>query len=242
MKQTPDGVRLLVKGKYAREDLPGQFLAGEHSLFISKSRVITVRYDYRPMNATGTFLEVGVSFLTPASASEFRWVGDGPFAGYPGTDRLNEFGIYHLNSKDIRFQGNRREVEIALLTDPSGRGVAICGTQMDVAVEDTAAGAVLSHNARVSGRGNKGQAPEKPINADDLKEFSGRFSVIALSSEWPARVRRWFGPPQSGGDISTSLLPQLRPMNDCTLLGAVADDLMDSFVTITAKRHKTAPN
>lgn len=29
--------------------------------------------------------------------AEFRWIGQGPYAGYPGKDRLNEFGLFHLN-------------------------------------------------------------------------------------------------------------------------------------------------
>jgi beta-galactosidase len=198
---TKEGVRVLVRGKYRRTDEPGQFIVGEHTLLISNQGTIEVRYDYTPMGATGTFLEVGMSLVMPASASEFRWIGKGPFAGYPGKDMLNEFGIYHLTRADIRFQGNRREVELALLTNPAGEGLSVAGEGMEVAVENTAEGTVLSHNALVSGRGNKGGGPEEPINADQLKHFSGKFTIMVMGPSWPALLTNWFGRPGALAEV-----------------------------------------
>ena len=111
VNETGEGVRLRVKAKYARGDAPGQFFVGEHTMLISRKGFIEVSYDYKPLNCDGALLEAGMSFLAPAEASELHWIGQGPFAGFPGKDRLNDFGIYHLNSRDIRFQGNRRAVD-----------------------------------------------------------------------------------------------------------------------------------
>lgn len=36
---------------------------------------------------------------------EFRWIGRGPYAGYPGKERLSDFGLWHLNHEDLYFRG-----------------------------------------------------------------------------------------------------------------------------------------
>ena len=82
--------------------------------------------------------------MVPSTTSEFRWLGQGPYAGYPGKDWLNEFGSFHLNRQDIRFQGNRRGTQVAILSNPAGAGLALLGGNLDVAVENTAEGIVLS--------------------------------------------------------------------------------------------------
>jgi beta-galactosidase len=198
---TPEGVRLTVRGKYPRNDLPDQFLDGEYSLLITRSGVIEVTYDYAPIKATGTFLEAGLSLVVPAGASEFRWIGQGPFAGYPGKDRLNEFGLHHLNREDIRFQGNRREVELAVLTNPAGAGLAVAGDRMDLAVENTADGIILSQNALLSGRGNKGSNPDAPLRADSIKRISGKFTLLPLDADWLPQLTQWFGQPSEPADL-----------------------------------------
>jgi len=195
VSQAEDNVRILVRGKYTRPDAPEQSLCGEHTLLISKNGDIEVSYAYEPAGAKGALLEAGVSFLLPGSDSEFRWLGQGPFAGFPGKDRLNEFGLYHLTRDDIRFQGNRREVEIASLSDRSGLGLALVGDKMDVAVENTNQGIILSQNMLVSGRGNKGGGPETPIVAEKLTKLSGKFHLLVLGKRWPAPLVTWFGKP-----------------------------------------------
>jgi beta-galactosidase len=198
---TAGGVQLTVHGKYPRNDLPEQFLEGEYTLLVTNHGSLEVTYNYAPTKATGTFLEVGLSLVAPASASELRWVGQGPYAGYPGKDRLNEFGLHHLNREDIRFQGNRREVEVAVLSSPAGTGLAVTGEAMDLAVENTADGVILSHNALLSGRGNKGSNPDAPLKADAIKQITGKFTLIPLDAKWPALLTQWFGQPSQPVEV-----------------------------------------
>jgi beta-galactosidase len=164
-------------------------------LLVTPAGTIDVAYDYTPVGATGTFIEAGVSLLLPAASSEFRWAGQGPFAGYPGKDRLNEFGLHHLSRDDIRFQGNRRAVDLALLTGSTGEGVLLSLNAADVAVENTLDGIVLSHNVLLAGRGNKGSGPDKSIRADETKQIAGKFTLLPLGPDWPAPLTRWFGQP-----------------------------------------------
>ena len=154
------GVRLRVRASYPRPGSATERLAGEFTLTIAEAGTIAVTYAFTPLNATGTFLEAGLAVVGEPAASEFRWIGDGPYAGYPGKDRLNEIGTHHLSREDLHFQGNRRNVEVAMLVDPAGKGFLVASQPTDLAVENTAAGIVLSQNAVVSGRGNKGGGPE----------------------------------------------------------------------------------
>jgi beta-galactosidase len=199
--ESPEGIRLLVKGSCARDDAPDQTLLGEHTVFISTNGSIQVSYAYKPVNCQGSFLEAGMSFLAPAAASELFWIGQGPYAGYPGKDRLNDFGIYHLNGRDIRFQGNRRQVDLAMLTRPSGCGLAVTGDKLDIAVENRADGILMSHNAKLSGRGNKGGGPETSIDAADPAGLTGSFSLFIVPEPWPAAVKAWFGQPGVASDV-----------------------------------------
>ena len=110
-------------------DTPDQSLDGEYRLLVpTRMERSRFTYDHARIHASGTLLEAGLSTrAAQPAASEFRWIGQGPYAGYPGKDALNEFGLYHLSRADIRFQGNRRETDVALLTNSRGQGVLLQG-------------------------------------------------------------------------------------------------------------------
>jgi beta-galactosidase len=194
-RHTADGVVLQVRGRYFRPDAPEQALEGELKLGVSAKGSIEVDYDFKTVNGKGLILEAGVSLIVPAATTEFRWLGAGPYAGYPGKDALNEFGLYHLNRADLRFQGNRRATELALLTDPAGRGVTLGGHNMDVAVERVDDSTIFSHNAVISGRGTKFVSPDLAVTAETGGHISGNFLLLPLGTNWPAQLAAWFGPP-----------------------------------------------
>ncbi|OAM89922.1 glycoside hydrolase family 2 [Termitidicoccus mucosus] len=196
-----DDARLTVSGRYPRPDDPGQSLTGGYTARIASNGVITIDYDYAPAGAKGLLAEAGLSLVLPPELTEFRWIGDGPYAGYPGKDRLNEFGLFHLSREDLRFQGNRRATELALLTAPGGAGVALATDASDVAVERAGAQTLLSHNAVIGGLGNKFTSPEKTIKLETLSRISGRFSILPLDAGWPAALKRYFGEPAAARDV-----------------------------------------
>ncbi len=199
--RTDAGISLRIKGTYVRPDSPGQALAGDVSLLVKPDGAIGVDYSYRPVGGHGLLLEAGVGLLVPGTASEFQWFGAGPFAGYPGKDALNEFGRYHLNRNDLYFQGNRRAVEVALLTTPAGQGLAIGGDAMDVAVERTGDDTIFSHNAVISGRGTKFNGPEVFVKAEDVGTIKGHFTLLPLAPAWPDRLTSWFGTPTAAEPV-----------------------------------------
>ncbi|MDR0902341.1 MAG: DUF4981 domain-containing protein, partial [Opitutaceae bacterium] len=137
-------VALSVSGRYPRADKPGEgALTGGYRAEITPAGVIKISYDYAIISAPAAgdaaagarLSEAGLSLVLPSPMTEFRWAGAGPYAGYPGKDRLNEFGLFHLNREDLYFQGNRRETELALVTTPEGAGVALVSAPSDIAVE-----------------------------------------------------------------------------------------------------------
>lgn len=188
-------MRLNVSGRYRRPGAPEQSLVGGYTLAIGANGVIGVRYDYRAEGAKGTWSEAGLSIDAPDALSEFRWIGQGPYAGYPGKDRLNEFGIFHLNRADLHFRGNRRATDIAALTTPAGVGIALAAPGAEVAVEREAGRSLLSHNALIGSLGNKGTRPEVTLPVSDTLRIAGAFELLPLGRVWPRALQRWFGAP-----------------------------------------------
>lgn len=179
----------------------GEALVGGYQMEITPSGAIHIRYDYEPRDATGRFAEAGLAVALPAEATELRWIGQGIHPGYPGKDRLNEFGIFHLTRDDLRFQGNRRETELSLLTTPEGAGVALACEPADVAIERHGDLTLLSHNAVISGLGNKGVSPERRIGAAKTKHIAGNLTLVPLGDVWPEPLTRWLGSPTAATDV-----------------------------------------
>ena len=192
---------LVPTGASAAAATPDQGLTGGYELEIDSRGALTVSYTYRPLNSGAIVSEAGLSVVAPTGASELRWIGQGPYAGYPGKDQLNEFGIYHLGRDDLRFQGNRRQTELTVLTDAGGAGFALATPAADVAVERHGARTLLSHNAVIGGLGNKGTQPETIVALDAGANISGRFVVLPLGGAWPRALQDWLGAPGAAAEV-----------------------------------------
>ena len=176
-------------------------MSGGYTLEIDGKGAIAVSYAYRPLAPGAIVSEAGLSLVAPAGIGEFRWIGQGPYAGYPGKDQLNEFGVYHLNRADLRFQGNRRQTELAVLSDAAGTGFALALPAADVAVERHGVRTLLSHNAVIGGLGNKGTQPETIVALDKVGEISGRFMLLPLAGVWHEALQGWVGAPGAAGEV-----------------------------------------
>lgn len=194
-------ITLSVAGRYPRPTDAEQSFVGGYTAEITPNGAIEINYDYAPTNAKGKFTEAGLSVVLPAETTEFRWIGQGMFAGYPGKDKLNEFGIFHLNRDDLNFQGNRRETEIALLTDAEGAGAAFSADSADVAIERYGEQILFSHNAVISSPGNKGTQPEIFIDAEKLLRVSGKFTLRLIDKTWTPTLLKWFGNPNAKSKV-----------------------------------------
>lgn len=201
--EVPGGVEISVEGSYLRPGKTNESVLGGYKLLVTEIGTLEVSYSYKPIAATGEVLEAGFAIGVPASQSEFRWIGEGPYAGYPGKDRLNEYGIHHLNREDLYFPGNRRGVELALLTRPQGDGLIIMGADpITIDVENKKDMIILSHLALVPGEeGNSADQGENVdvssrLKADSIDKVAGRFTLVPLNRSWPHSLVSWFGDPE----------------------------------------------
>jgi beta-galactosidase len=200
-RQLPEGIEVSVSGNYPRPARPEESVRGGYKLLVTRAGAIDVSYDYAPVKATGEVLEAGFALAVPAAQSEFRWLGQGPYAGYPGKDRLNEYGLFHLNRDDLYFPGNRRGVELASLASPSGAGVLLAGSGMTVDLENVGATTILSHLALVPGErsNNEGKGENVDVSsrlkAGSVKNIAGKFTLLPLGGHWPKPLTNWFGSP-----------------------------------------------
>lgn len=199
-----DGVIVRVAGRFRHEVHHEQTLDGSYTLRVAADGTIAVSYDFALPSAAAAaavLSEAGLSIMAPPALTEFRWVGQGPYAGYPGKDRLNDFGLFHLNRADLHFQGNRRGTDLALLTSATGHGVALATAPGDVAVERHGAQTLLSHNVRMAGLGNKGTSPETTLDLPAGARITGAFTLALLHGQWPRQLSRWFGKPEKASKV-----------------------------------------
>jgi len=188
--------RFSVQADYFRGDnFPGQKLEGNIECHIRDNGILVLTYSFIPVNTTGVFLEAGISFILSESCTDFQWLGDGPYASYPDKYKLNDFGFHYMKKGDIHFNGNRSNVEIAVITDIQGNGIAVMGDKSNISVEVQENRVVLSHNALLTGLSNKKTLPQYLVKAAELKEIRGSMEIIPLrKNNWPEKLRELFPP------------------------------------------------
>ncbi len=208
-RKTDDGgVEITVSGNYARPGVTGESVHGTHTLLIASTGAIKVTYDYAPVNATGEMLEAGFALSLPKKHSELRWLGQGPYAGYPGKDRLNEYNCFHLNREDLYFHGNRREVEFVALSRHDGTGVLLNGTSMTIDLEKIGDETILSHLCAVpgvkAGHESRGENVEisSRLKASSLKRIAGEFTLLPLNAQWSEPLASWLGQPSECATVT----------------------------------------
>lgn len=156
------------------------------------------RLDFKmvPVTATGYFLEAGVSWILPEGADAFQWIGDGPLAVYPDRKGDEHFGIHRMVRGDLHFNGNRSGVQLALVTDAAGNGLALLADGADIAVESLGGRVVLSYNSLVSGTGHKKTQSKTSYPAAEVDSFGGSLILIPLRAGcWPPAIQRIFQGP-----------------------------------------------
>jgi len=187
---TLDSYNLSANATYLRgDDYPGEQLDGNISYSLTNEGILTVSYRLKPQNVTGIIMEAGVSFVLSKQIADFMWVGDGPYASYPGKEMLSDFGVHYLKKGDLYFHGNRSNVSLAVFSDSKGNGIAIIGDRSNIAVEEENDQIVVSHLGFVTGKNTK-------VPATDISEVEGEFKIIVLhAGHWPEKILELVGSP-----------------------------------------------
>ena len=129
--------------------------------------------------------ELGITFLLDSSIDRVQWMGQGPFASYPGRSQANRYGIWGKRCGDLYLEGNHRGVEAALLTDSLGNGVLLTGDALDLNFEQTDRGLIVTVNAAVAGQGPKFRKTAFPPVIDASGTVSARFCLYRIDAGHP---------------------------------------------------------
>ena len=171
-----------------------QFVDGTIELTYSENNAVRIKYDLIA-HGEGEAVETGLSIKTQEKTGNIRWIGNGPYASYPGKNVLSEFGFWKLNSNDIYLPGNREDVECLLFTNTLAKGFAIIPeTSKNIAIERYQDGIVISHNSHVASQFNKNVWPTSTIQLDGY-HLEGAFTIVPQASNWPPLLREFFGEP-----------------------------------------------
>ena len=150
-------------------------------------------------DTTDMFLsELGLAFLLQRDIDRVQWIGQGPMPSYPGRCRANRYGFWAMQQDDLYFEGNRRGVDAALLTDAEGNGLLLVCHQGDVSFEQTDRGIVVTVNVAVSGQGPKFSRTAFPIIAKNVGTVKGEFMLYRIEKgHIPQLLQDLFIPPSA---------------------------------------------
>ena len=156
-----------------------------------------VRFSITPDSTERFLSELGVGFLLKPDIDRVQWIGGGPMPSYPGRFRANRYGLWDMTCGDLYFEGNRRGVDVALLTDQNGDGLLIVCRQGNISFEQTDRGIVLTYNAAVSGQGPKFARTAFPVIARNVGTVAGDFYLYRMENgKWPPLISRLFLAPE----------------------------------------------
>ena len=161
-------------------------------------RATHVKFSLTP-DTTDTFLsELGIALLLDQQIDRVQWIGQGVLPTYPGRYRAGRYGFWSLQQGDLYFEGNRRGVDAAWLTDKDGNGLLLVCNQGNVSFEQTDRGIVLTYNAAVSGQGPKFARTAFPVIAKEVGTISGDFYLYRTDADnMPELLKTLFVDPQT---------------------------------------------
>ena len=154
----------------------------------------TVSYTLTPDTTRRFLSEMGVAWLLSPEIDRVQWIGQGPFATYPGRCKANRYGLWSMHKDDLYFEGNRMGVEVCWFSDKDGRGILISGDSLNINFEQTDLGLVVTVNAAVSGQGPKFAKTAFGVWSNEVGQKTGTFRMQATHG---GHTPRPFADPQS---------------------------------------------
>ncbi len=140
--------------------------------------------------------ELGIAFLLDQQIDRVQWIGQGPFASYPGRRQANRYGFWSKQMDDLYFEGNRMGVDAALFSSSSGKGLLLVGDSLNINFEQTDRGVVVSVNVAVSGQGPKFARTAFPVISRNTGTLHGRFKMYLVDVDaMTEKCRQFFVHP-----------------------------------------------
>ena len=149
---------------------------------------VDVNFSLTPDTTHTFYSELGIAFLLDQSIDRVQWIGQGPYASYPGRHQANRYGFWALQQDDLYFEGNRMGVDGAWLTDKDGNGILLVCDAGNVNFEQTDRGIVLTYNAAVSGQGPKFAQTAFGVWGDKTTPAVGHFTLYRTDVSQPSSL------------------------------------------------------
>lgn len=157
-----------------------------------------IRFSLLPETTNKFLSELGIAFLLDSSVDRVQWIGYGPYPSYPGRQQANRYGFWALHTNDIYFEGNRMNVNAALMTDSIGNGVLLYCQKGNINFENTDRGIVVTYNVAVAGQGPKFRRTAFPIISKELGKINGEFYLFKVDAKnYPSILKEIFSDPHS---------------------------------------------
>ena len=145
-----------------------------------------ISYTLTPDSTDAFLSELGIAYLLDASFDRVQWIGNGPFATYPGRTQANCYGFWAKHMDDLYFEGNRMGIDAALFSDKDGNGLLVVGDSLNLNFEQTDRGIVMTVNAAVSGQGPKFARTAFPVISKNVGTLKGTFRIYRVDAgSWP---------------------------------------------------------
>lgn len=162
-----------------------------------QGKKVTCKLEAIPDSVNRFLSEVGVAYLLPKEIDRIQWIGNGPYASYPGRRRSVSYGLWSMCMDDIYFEGNRMGVDAIWLSDKDGNGYVFYCQDGNFNVEQTDKGIILTVNAYVSGQGPKFATTTFGVWSHEMKPKSLEYYIARTSNDNMPSV---FGDPSKISD------------------------------------------
>lgn len=180
VKKQKDGCN--VTCRWQRKDKPSQYVEGDIAMVTAKDGTMTIDYRLFPSDSIGgQFLDYGLAIRLPKDYDQVAWMGQGPFSQTPDKTAYNNYGVWQLHCDDIRFYGNRADVDLLSVQSPQ-ETITLCSDNRNIHLENVDGRIVLTDNLIVGTYGSKGTSP-RGKDAAKTGARSGRITLKANTAD-----------------------------------------------------------
>ena len=165
------------------------YIDGDITIATDKQGTVSIDYTLTPSDSIGGhLLDYGLAFMQPADYTQVAWLGQGPFSQTPDKTAYNNRDTWQLHRDDIRFDGNRAEVDLMTILSPR-QTITLCTDSRNIHLENVDGKIVLTDNLVVGTYGTK-FTPPAGIDANKLGRRTGRITMKADVTDFIESVFR----------------------------------------------------
>lgn len=179
----------LITCRWKRDESDKHYMDGQLKVSADKNGTVTIDYTLTLSSRIGgKFLDFGPAMLLPAHFTEALWLGQGPFSQTPDKKAYNNRATWQLHKDDIRFYGNRAEVDIMTLRTENAEETLTLRTESgNIHLENMDGRILLTDNLVVGTYASKFKTPEG-IDANKLGVQTGRIVLKANGEGLPDSI------------------------------------------------------